>query len=870
MLLENKNGAIAFRLPFLEVNCPDNLYPPHLNELSSCLMEQINKFEEDRFSTRVFHRVVIFIGVIVFLYSLVNLPLTQMGWEFCIIALVTLAIGSRIALYFELFKSSISVADVFIYLTAILFSGEAATVLVVFEAYISSSRFTKRIEFRAFNSGILATSIFISYKISWLVFGSLTELLKSGITFKLFGATALMISSHYLINSSVVAISTALRTNKPMFETWRECYVWMFIPFMASGSVALVAANAVQTSGFYSFLVILPIIGIIYFSYFSQQGKIQAITEQASQAKRHLLEMTESEARFRSAFNNAPIAIALMSSEGKWLQANDSLCQTFGCSEEEFLSKTLHSVVHPEDLGAFLKHIDYVLHGERQSLQTEVRFLNHKGEELWTQTSLSLLNDSENLRLICQIQDITARRRAEEKLRHDVFHDSLTDLANRTMLIKELNRAISAAKQQGSNRFVAIFVDLDRFKLVNDSIGHRIGDELLIAVSQRLKKCLPSNSTLARLGSDEFFVLVENDQLNIDNIKELVKEIQNQIAAEFSIFGHQINITGSIGIVRFDEVHHTAEDVLRDANAALHLAKMQGRSKYVVFDEQMRKKANNQIRLEKDLQGAVERKELFLLYQPILSLEDKRLAGFEALVRWQHPKLGLVSPMDFIPLAEERGAIVKIGEFVLDEACRQIKEWQNEFAGDIPFTVSVNVSAKQLLQKQFFANIVDVLELHKVEPSQIKLEITESIVVENSDVVTSILRQLRALGIKLSMDDFGTGYSSLSYLHQLPISTLKIDRSFISQMTEETESAEIVRTILLLAKNLNLEVVAEGIETQTQHEVLNDLKCEFGQGYHFSKPLSVADALEFIKNSSCEYNFVGANGMGIHSSAIEH
>lgn len=833
-------------------------------------MEQINKFEEDRFSTRVFHRIVIFIGVIVFLYSLVNLPLTQMGWEFCIIGLVTLAIGSRIALYFELFKSSISVADVFIYLTAILFSGEAATVLVVFEAYISSSRFTKKVEFRAFNSGILATSIFISYKISWLVFGSLTELLQSGITIKLFGASALMICSHYLINSSVVAISTALRTNKPMFETWREYYVWMFVPFLASGSVALVAANAVQTSGFYAFLVILPIIGIIYFSYFSQQGKIQAITEQASQAKRHLLEMTESEARFRSAFNNAPIAIALMSSEGKWLQANDSLCHTFGCSEEEFLSKTLHSVVHPEDLGAFLKHIDYVLHGERQSLQTEVRFLNDKGEDLWTQTSLSLLNDSENLRLICQIQDITARRRAEEKLRHDAFYDSLTGLANRTMLIKEINRAISVAKQGDRNRFVAIFVDLDRFKLVNDSIGHRIGDKLLIAVAQRLNKCLPSNSTLARLGSDEFFILVENDQHSIDNIKELVKEIQNQIAAEFSIFGHQINITGSIGIVRFDEVHHTAEDVLRDANAALHLAKMKGRSKYVVFDEQMRKKANNQMRLEKDLQGAVERNEMFLLYQPILSLEDKRLAGFEALVRWQHPKLGLVSPMDFIPLAEESGAIVQIGEFVLNEACRQIKEWQNEFEMDIPFTVSVNVSAKQLLQKQFFANIVDVLELHKVEPSQIKLEITESIVVENSDVVTSILRQLRALGIKLSMDDFGTGYSSLSYLHQLPISTLKIDRSFISQMTEETESAEIVRTILLLAKNLNLEVVAEGIETQTQHEVLNDLKCEFGQGYYFSKPLNVVDALEFIKNSSCEYNFVGANDLGIHSSAIEH
>jgi diguanylate cyclase (GGDEF)-like protein/PAS domain S-box-containing protein len=833
-------------------------------------METSIPINRNNFSTKAFHWTVAFLGVCTFLYSISNLPFSQLGLNFAFIFTLTIALGSRVAINFNVFKSSISVTDVFIYLVVILFGGEAACTLAAIEGYVTSSRFAKSNEYRTFNGGTACFSIFLSSKISIFAFGDLAELIKGGIDPKLAGAILVLIIGHYVVNTLFVSISISLRTEKSVFTTWREYYVWMIIPFLASGSIALIAANTIQNSGFYAFLIVLPIVGIIYFGYHSQQGKLEATTAQADQAKRHLIEMTESEARFRSAFSNAPIGIALMSNDGKWLQANESICKIFGCSEEEFLAKTMQDVVHAEDLVRVLKQIGFLIQGKQQSFQTEIRFHNADNQEIWTQTSISLLKDSENAKLICQIQDISARKIAEDKLRHDAFYDSLTDLANRTKLVNELNIAIAKSNISPNSHFVSIFVDLDRFKLINDSIGHGVGDKLLIAVSKRVKRCLPSGAIFARLGSDEFFILCEFNSDEITKTEELVKEIQSQIALEFSISGHQINITASLGIVFHDEIHHSPEDILRDTGTALHLAKVRGRSTYVFFDKQMREKANNQMQLEKDLQKAVERKELFLVYQPILELEDKKLVGFEALIRWQHPKLGLVPPFDFIQLAEENGTIIDIGNFVLEESCRQLKEWQWEFSQELPISISVNVSTKQLLHKKLFSNVVNALEKYKIKPYQLKLEITESVVVENSELVTSILRQFRSLGVKLSMDDFGTGYSSLSYLHQLPIDTLKIDRSFVSQMTDEVESAEIVRTILLLAKNLKLDVVAEGIETELQHEILKDLKCEYGQGYYFSRPLVVSDAKEFIENSTFKYTFVPVNNLENQSSFIEH
>lgn len=787
-------------------------------------------------------------GLAICVYSLFYLPLEQFGWEFVIIAALTLGIGSRISIGIKYSRASMSVSDVFTFLIFLLYGVAPAVILSAVEAYFSSSRYTVKKSFRFFNSGVIAISFFISFQTAEFIVGSIESFSNQETSTEIMFLLLTAVSFHYVINTFLIVCSSVLRFKQSFYKIWKEHYIWMFVPFLASGSLALVSANMIQHLGFPSFLLVLPIIAILYFTYQSHQGKLEAITSQAEQTEKHLVEMSESEERFRSAFSNAPIGIGLISTEMKWLQANESLCNIFGFSEEEILSKLLHEVVHPKDILQFLTNIGLVVQGVKKIFQAELRYYNQKGEEIWTQTSISRLNDSENSRLICQIQDITARHQAEEKLRYDASYDSLTELANRAVFMQQLSKSVVRARDENEYKFAVIFVDLDKFKLVNDSIGHTVGDKLLVAVAKRLKKCLPADCTLARFGSDEFLVLLD-EEIEVEKLTLLVEEIQKQVNLVYGIAGQEISITSSIGVVYCDDTHHTAEDVLRDADTALHIAKTQGRSRYVFFDEQLREKAVSQMRLEKDLQRAVERNEFYLVYQPIIALADRKIVGFEALIRWNHPQIGFVSPLDFISIAEENGTIIKIGKFVLDEACRQLRIWQNAFSDDFPLTMSVNVSAKQLLKKQLLTEVLEIFEKYKIAPNQVKLEITESVIVENSDAVISILKQFRAMGVKLSMDDFGTGYSSLSYLHKLPINTLKIDRSFVSQMTKETESAEIVKTIVLLAKNLHLDIVAEGIETDEQYQILRDLGCEFGQGYHFSKPLNVGDATDFIDNS---------------------
>jgi diguanylate cyclase (GGDEF)-like protein/PAS domain S-box-containing protein len=832
-------------------------------------MNKNNKYNNERVLSLALHYLIGLFGVAVFIYSASNLQFSNLGISFTILASLTIGLGSRISIHIDSLKSIISVIDAFIFITLLLFGGEVAVCLIAVETYATSFRYTKRFDYKSFNVGTMTISVFAAVKVSQLLFGQVLDI-KNGVNFTLVLALLAVVLTYYFINTLLVCISQSIRTKQPVFSIWKEYYVWTVFGFLACGSVSLVAANAIQTSGIFSFVLILPIIGIIYFSYHSQQGKLQAITEKAEQSEKHLSDITKSEEKFRSAFSNAPIGMALISNDCKWLQTNQSLCEIFGCELDELIDKQFRHYLHPADLVGFNLNIGLLLQWKITSYHAELRYFDRSGNEIITQTNISHAGEGEEARLICQIQDITARHRAEERLKHDAFYDSLTNLANRNLIMKRLNQSISNAENDEDYRFAVLFVDLDRFKLVNDSNGHDIGDKLLVAVSRRLRKCLPENAALARLGSDEFFILVESYYYELSQIEDLAIEIQNQINSDFRIMSHEINVTASIGTVYYDEVHKTAEDLLRDAGTALHLAKVQGRSKHIIFDKKMREKATNKMQLEKDLQKAVERNELFLVYQPILALENKTLCGFEALVRWSHPKLGLVSPTEFIPLAEENGTIIEIGQFVLEESCRQLNEWQDEFSAELPITISVNVSAKQLLQKQLFANVVDTLEKYKIKPKQLKIEITESVVVENTDVVISILRQFRSLGVNLSMDDFGTGYSSLSYLHQLPISTLKIDRSFVSKITDKADTTEIVRTILLLAKNLHLDVVAEGIETLNQQDILKELNCEYGQGYYFSRPLDVEPAKQFIEDSLMKPDFIYRENFINQSNFIEH
>lgn len=444
----------------------------------------------------------------------------------------------------------------------------------------------------------------------------------------------------------------------------------------------------------------------------------------------------------------------------------------------------------------------------------------------------------------------------KEHFRHAAFHDALTGLPNRSLLIDHLKLAIERSKLQHDHLFAVLFIDLDRFKNINDSLGHNTGDQLLVAIAGRLGECLRPTDTIARLGGDEFAILL--DGLEDWAIATAVAErIQTELAKPFSLNGHEVYTTASIGVRLSIDGREDAENMLRDADTAMYRAKDNGKARYELFHSTMHTRAVALLTLENDLRRAVEREEFCVHYQPIVSLETEALVGFEALVRWNHPDRGLVPPDEFIPLAEETGLITEIGSWVLRVACAQLRAWQSAL-GIESLTMSVNLSGKQLTQSDLIQQIENTLRQTGLDPTWLQLEITESVVMENAELATNTLLQLRKLGVHLSIDDFGTGYSSLSYLHRFPVNTLKIDRSFIGRMAKGDENSEIVRTICTLANNLGMEVVAEGVETSEQLELLRSLKCEYGQGYFFSKPVDAETATALIYDASPGYPSLNA------------
>jgi diguanylate cyclase (GGDEF)-like protein len=435
---------------------------------------------------------------------------------------------------------------------------------------------------------------------------------------------------------------------------------------------------------------------------------------------------------------------------------------------------------------------------------------------------------------------------SREHFRHVAFHDTLTDLPNRALLVHHLQLSIDRAKLHPDHLFALLFLDLDRFKNINDSLGHVAGDQLLVSIARRLEECLRPTDTVARLGGDEFAILLDGLEDYNDAIR-VAERAQKELMRPLNLGGHEVYTTASIGITLSTISYDHPENILRDADTAMYHAKEKGKARYEIFDAVMHARAVARLQLENDLRRAVERFELLVHYQPIVSLENNRIAGFEALVRWPHPQQGFVSPTDFISIAEETGLILELGRQVLHASCRQMRAWQLASPDQKPLSISVNLSGKQFTQPNLIEQIKHILQETQLDPRCLKLEITESVVMENAEIAKSMLMQLRALGVKLSIDDFGTGYSSLSYLHRFPVNTLKIDRSFISNMSAGDENTEIVRTITTLANNLGMDVVAEGVETEKQLAQLKEMRCEYGQGYLFSRPLTVEAATQLLQ-----------------------
>ncbi|MBV9960311.1 MAG: EAL domain-containing protein [Acidobacteria bacterium] len=579
-------------------------------------------------------------------------------------------------------------------------------------------------------------------------------------------------------------------------------------------------------------------------------NNVEASAAQAAQAKRHMQQLQESEERFRSAFDYAAIGMALVAPDGHWLEVNHSLCRIIGYSEEQLLTMTFQNLTHADDLTATQEHIGQLLAGKIPTCQMEKRYVHILGHPVWVNQSISLVRETDNSssRLIFQIQDITDRKRAEERLVHDAFHDALTGLPNRALFMDHLQLATERAKRREDYHFAVLFMDLDRFKNINDGLGHMAGDQLLISIARRLEKCLRPGDTIARLGGDEFTILLEE----ISDVTEatlIANRMQQEMALPFNLAGHEVYMTVSIGVAPSMTGYTKPQDILRDADTAMYYAKSNGKARYEMFDQEMHAQAVDLLRLETDLRRAIDRQEFRLHYQPIVSLSTGRITGFEALVRWQHPERGFISPDRFISIAEETDMILPIGKWVLTEACRQMREWQEEYPAHETLSISVNLSCKQFRQPNLVEQVRQILLETGLDARSLKLEITESVVMENIETAIDMMKELRALGVRLSMDDFGTGYSSLSYLHRFPISALKIDRSFVSRMDGNNENKEIVRTIVMLARNLGMEVIAEGVEGETQLSQLTALGCEYGQGYFFSRPRKAEPAAALLADA---------------------
>ena len=766
------------------------------------------------------------------------MPVDQM--PAVVAALVLAGLASMFSVRLPRTSYTLSVSDVFI-LTALATLGPAvATLAVGVESAAATLRNSKRWSSRI-SSPAAAMAAMVVGGAAYVLLRD--QMVATGVTpeIAVLGALCLAAPVPFLLTTLPLMSMLALKRGAAMQPlAWLADTSWMAAAYLGSALAAgMVHLNAVRFGSAVigiAATAVLALVMLVRLTVNRQEADRLRQDQHISEARR---EAELSQQRFTVAFTHAAIGMVIVRADDSILQINQALCTLLRCPAESLLGRPFQSLLHAGDVALFRRHAEPLQARPEEAFSIELRLRREGNEDLWVAVHCSRYDDPSGHGpcLIYQLHDITSRYLAETRLQHIAYHDGLTDLANRHCFHERLAAAVEASRTDADRRFAVLFLDLDRFKVVNDSLGHHAGNQMLRDVADRLRGAVRPQDLVARLGGDEFAVLLESlhdPELGL----RLAHRVLAALSQPLSVTGTEVVPGASVGITFSDLGYRTVDEVLRDADLAMYEAKSQGRGRVALFDGSMHEKVSQKLALESDLRRAIGEGQLSLSYQPLYELEPVRLIGFEALARWVHPQRGAVSPAVFIALAEESGHIDALTDWVIDQSCGALAAWQKRWPGCEHLGMHVNISTRDLGRAGLPDSVRAMLQRHGIRRGALTLEITETTLMGRLDTALHTMGELRDAGVGFSIDDFGTGYSSLAYLSVLPIDSLKIDRSFVMGLHDQPQNVEIVRAVATLGKSLGRSVIAEGIETAEQLATLRQLGVRIGQGYLLSRPLT--------------------------------
>ncbi len=790
-------------------------------------------------------------------------------WQILAMAVIAAIVG-MFPLRIPKSRNSIAAGDIFIFLLLLLHGPAAAVLAAAAEAAVCVWRTSNRWSSRIASPAAVAIAMLIcgnafAHGVAMLASAGIAG---DGV---MYGALLLFALAYFVVSPTLVTTVIYLKRRRgPTLKEWLTGFGWIGMGYVASASVAGVLFLAFRQFGVATVVVAAPMIAMFLTTlhyYFGQQEsaereaaeranreRAEAAEREAEQATQHLRELEQSDKRFHSAFTHAAIGMALVSSQGQVVKANRAMGTLLGRDPDAIVGADFRSFVDPADAEPLEQYLGRVTEHTIDKFQMELRCLNDEGREVWASMHCSFFADASanESHLIFQAFDVTARRMAEGRLHHLAYHDSLTNLANRSRLHDAVAQAIEASRTDASYQFSVMHLHFDRFKLLNDSLGHGAGDLFLIKVARRLKEHVRPSDVVARVGGDEFAILTVHRGNGTHHAITLAERLQDAFRKPITVNDTEVNTGTSIGITFSDVGYRTPEEAMRDADLAMSKARASGKARYALFDASLHERATEQLLLEMDLRRGLAANQLALAFQPVFAINPQRLVGFEALARWEHPERGPISPGVFIPVAEESGLIGQLTQWAIQRACLQLHAWHERFPDYKDLFVNVNISGHDLCEPKFAGQVRETLEQFRLSPTCLTLEITENTLMQQLDMGSRTLAELRELGVELSVDDFGTGYSSLSHLSKLPISSLKIDRSFVSKLEDSSDETEIVRAVIQLGDALGMRVIAEGIETTAQLERLRGLGCGFGQGFLMARPMTVHQVAALLSGEHAE------------------